>query len=253
MKGMHFIYEGVNSLFRFINHKFLNHDVLTGIPYYVPQWLGGLQMDPGPNPEKMITLIQRKQAFNILKKIKKQPVLHPNRFVQCKLDFLVNDIVKRSTPPGFNQRVIESYIFNDKGEVIGTTVHHSEIKPVKTILNEVGECLNLEQENLLLYNNLIEQVWRNVGIESTFIQSGKTVLCEADKLFWRKFNKNKRLWLNSYESSQNLPPIPWELIWHQSRNVYQPAVFHERYPTSCVRWQADPLFGEDIPLIMGVC
>jgi hypothetical protein len=215
MKGLHFIYSELNTLFRYMNNTFLLDKTLTQIPYYVPEWLGALGLDPGPDPEKQITFLQRQQSFIILKKIKKEVVVHPSRLVQCKLDFFVNDMVQR--------------LFNN-GNVPRVSTRH--------ILDEFGEIRDLEKDNLDIYNEFIEQIWRNLDTNLVYEKANAVLEKQADKLFWQKFYKNKHLWSKSEVKFRcilpkfNVPepqPIPWERLWHQPQDDYLPLVFREDF------------------------
>jgi hypothetical protein len=206
-KGLDFLYDEVNSLFRYLNSSFLLDETLTCVPYYIPEWLGGLGMYPGPQPKTKITFRQRQVAFDILMKINKEPVLHPSRLVQCKLDLLVNDVIKR--------------LFKNGNVPILKTRH---------IIDQYGVSRDLEKDNTEAYNELLEQIWRKNLTDSSFEKVNEKLEKAAEALFWKKFYRNKTMWSRKFSKLPTTSrPIMWERLWHQPQDEYLPVVYRSEF------------------------
>jgi len=211
--GFDIIYDDLDYLFKGYHKKFLDHELLNGIPYYIPKWLGGLGLNPGPNYQQKISDTHRRAAsviFSQFDDIKKRPKSIADPKV-CYID----DIITRSV-----RKELE--------------LCHAPLEvPFQSIEDQSGNLKNLKEENLIVYNKLVEQVWKSEWASEFFAIRKKkkdaTTFQEKSKLeMIRKMHFNQKLWISAHAVALNtfVKPLPYHKLWHQKFERYWP-LFYE--------------------------
>jgi hypothetical protein len=207
VKGLDFIYNEVDLIFKYTQHHLLTDHRLDGIPYYVPQWLGGLGMDPGSKPETKVTINHRQVAYSIYKNIKEEPVLRINPGKNCTLNDLVNETFKNILGRK-----------NISRQVAQTTT--SEF-----MIDQEGRFRNFEEENQAIYNKILELLWKNNPLAYFFSEPSVVLENAASRLAWRRLNKTQSLWKIAYTKVHSRSKVlPWHKLWHQTKIESYPVV-----------------------------
>jgi hypothetical protein len=215
LMGLHSIYEEVDHLFIHEQRSKLESKRLLGIPHYIPAWLGGLGLDPGPRPNIKITDAHRVMASIIYSNIEAEPLGRVSKVKNCKLNDLVNETFKNAL---------------------------NRVKPIPlkettstTLIDEENRTRDLDKENQYIYNSILELLWRNCMVDDFFISPTEEGELEGNKLAWRKLNRTQRLWKNAYtqlifDKNNDIiiycksQLLPWHKLWHQKQQNAFPVV-----------------------------
>jgi hypothetical protein len=214
-------YKGLDFLFKKFNARHLKSDVLMGIPYYIPEWLGGLGMDPGPDYQLMISDRQRQQALYIFQNMASSKPIK----VSGLHESLLNELVEK-----FYRQFLPMKELTYKYHVLETE------ESVPTFL---------EQENRDVYNHLLEHFWRSKAIyellqgkefneedqfDPILVESfrkkfgtGQPVeaICDVNfstlcaKKVRKQFKTNSLIWLTAFEKAAYTEKMFWHKLWHQ--------------------------------------
>jgi hypothetical protein len=255
VRDLDFAYEFLDSEFKIYNSKSLNGRELCGIPYYIPKWLGGLGLNPGPRFFEKIKPIQRKQAKIIFQEYNQKKIAKISSEKTCLLDTRISEME------------------DELSRTLGIDfVEHS----YTNIELQNGDILDLEKENQKVYTDAVELLWRNMhmlDLKTDLCDESGNPLCTGwdDPMFqkWQqtitpenwtnntfhsfkskaKIRKsllnNSKIWLSAYARVQNseVEPLPWYKIWHERKRGLLPIVRKD-----CVRD-----FMESQKLLMSEC
>jgi hypothetical protein len=241
--GLDPIYNQLDFLFKRFNHKNLTSKSLTGIPYYIPKWLGGLGMDPGPDFVKMIDKRQRQQAYYIYSKLKD---VKPTSVAGLKESLL-------------DELITKYYKFSFKKHQIEADFEY----PFHTLETEEQEDVELITENLRVSIDLLEHFWRTKSLrdllqgkefnmddqfdpekvelykkrfhikeiteaeilqdENVLLDSTRACLAVDDmnigalseKRVREAYRHNSRIWLAAFRNANYSENMYWHKLWHQ--------------------------------------
>jgi len=210
-KGFSFFYDDLDYLFKSYHNKYLLSKELAGIPFYIPFWLGGLGLDPGPDFEKKITLDQLKCAREIYQNMNKKNK-RPQSVCLSKT-CLIDDIISKYT--------------NKYAKELDLTL---EIPDFQTLISQDEDVnYNLLMENQKVYSSLVEYVWRDKPLSEFFTIIDDNFISVSARLSIRKLMKNQKLWLNAYNKSKHvdMKPLEWYKLWHQKQNKVLPLVLED--------------------------
>jgi hypothetical protein len=134
------LYESLSDLFIFLNNDLLKDKLLESIQWYLPKWLGGLGMSPGPIPEKKYSSLDVKIMGEIFRNFE----YYNPKVITLDVDFdLHNSLMKGLRGMGIS----------------------SVISPVNyRYLTHEGVIYDLEEENMKIYNEL-KYLWFRETIE----------------------------------------------------------------------------------------
>jgi hypothetical protein len=220
----HHFYKELDFLFKRYNSDLLSDLQLTGIPYYVPKWLGGLGLDPGSKPWEKISLSQQRSASVVLKNYhdRRPAVVSQNK--TC----LVHDEVNK---------------------LLDEIRSSAELEPVhfRKLELSTGEVVDLKVENQKVYNDLVEHIWRTRDVEtlktdleegflevdaevkSLEIEFSRQILSRTEKQILlsrrkikRALSKNRKIWMSAYELSfePGQTALPFYKMWHVNRELF---------------------------------
>jgi hypothetical protein len=222
----HHFYKELDFLFKRYNKDLLDDVQLTGIPYYVPKWLGGLGLDPGAEPWDKISLTQRKCASIIYSEIR--------------------EMGKRPQHVSINKTCL---VHDEVLEILDEIKASAGLEPVRhqKLELETGEIVDLESENAAVYTDLVEHVWRHAQIDATIktdrdesildcdslvdsleVEFSRQIMTKSDlqiclskRKIKRALRKNRYLWMSAYERHFNLSStINWHKIWSTPRKWF---------------------------------
>jgi len=201
LRGFDVYYSELDYLFRRYHNKYLMADLLRGIPYYIPYWLGGLGLDPGPNPGSQITWIQRQQAKIIYKEIEK-PKMRPVSVCLSKT-CLIDDLITKATTEWCKEFDVPYNIPNFQ----------------KLELEDGYSMLDLEKSNRDVYGDLVEYIWRTRPLDQFFSELDDNFVEVSNKLARNKILKNGDIWRNAFDRviKENSSPLQWYKTWHQKQ------------------------------------
>jgi hypothetical protein len=207
--GFDSIFDELDYLFRGYHRTFLESDLLRGVPFYIPKWLGGLGLNPGPRYYERIPEIHRKGASVLFSKyddIKKRPKAIVDAKT-CMIDDLITKNVK-DTLEHYNAPI---------------EVHHQDLE------GPDGIIYDLKHENIKVYNLLVEEVWRTEWEQTFFVQhknkkSASAFKKESEKLVAKKLRHNSKLWTDAHAVALNthVQPLPFHKLWHRKFDSYWP-------------------------------
>jgi len=218
-----FLHGELDFLFKRCNKDLLQDKRLTGIPYYIPKWLGGLGMKPGLNIKDFISNTERRQAYIILGEGNK------TRFVGNARTCLVHEKVNE---------ILETLA--DSVD-LGKTTHRA------LELNN-GDVVSLEKENQRVYTMLVERVWKSASVvdlktdidEEIFAvpewvsKKDSQSVCDKSSLqllinrrqIYSRLNKNSHVWTSAFDRAQSkqIPVLPWWQLWNRPKGPIFPVV-----------------------------
>jgi len=261
VKGLDFCYDSLDYLFRGHNIDLLGLEELNGVPYYVPKWLGGLGLDPGPRYMEKVSDFHRQCASVIFRDfVEKTPELI-NLNKTCLMDDHIS-IMEKALAKELDVPFIEI--------------------PYQDLELESGlETVSLKEENQEAYVALVEVLWRNLHLIDlkTDLEDkhGNPLIVECrptgytdkqmrhlanqydeytssdfftmsshfsdylnQKRLRRKFNYNGKLWRKAcgeVNNREDIQPLPWYKLWHQKQRSFLPLVIR-----SAVRDQREVAF-----------
>lgn len=79
-------YDDLDYLFRFYHNRHLRNQALEGLPFYIPQWLGGLGMSAGPKYYEKIKYQHLQAAEMIFRSFKQKSVKKVHAVPNCLID-----------------------------------------------------------------------------------------------------------------------------------------------------------------------
>lgn len=156
-----YIYEPLDYLFKYYHNSVLLDDTLKNIPYYIPEWLGGIGLNPGPNPEERITVDELKCARWIYQNYKKLKLKSMVLSKTCLIDNLINKHISKL----FNENNIDESI--DSFEMLETQEENYR---------------SLESENQSVYTMMVEYVWRTLSLEAYFKTTDNSFIRAQDRI-----------------------------------------------------------------------
>ena len=207
------IYSELDYLFKGYHQDILKNNLLRGIPFYVPKWLGGLGLNPGPDFTRTISEVHRKGAsviFSQYENFKKRP----QSIVDAKT-CMIDDLITKN----MRQEL--------KRQGAPEEVHHSKLEAPN------GKIYDLEKENRIVYTKLVEEVWRTEWEEEFFVQHKNKKESESfkklsEKIVARKLQHNSKLWTSAHAKALNDPyvvPLPYHKLWHRKFDSYWPVYY----------------------------
>jgi hypothetical protein len=206
IKGFEFIYDDLMYLFKHYHNKYLLSEHLDGIPYHIPQWLGGLGLAVGYDPAKQINDSQLKAARVMYQEYSK---LKPNKYgttAMCLFDELVNrrqDFLMSQADICKEERKVD----------------------FQTLETEGGSRVDLLDENQKVYTDTIEYYWRTFTLPQFFNQADASYLDLMEKAASKKLYRNSALWKSCFQLGRGVTePLQWYKLWHQPQNDLRPIV-----------------------------
>jgi hypothetical protein len=236
MFGLDDKYELINKLYIQLNWAKLSNSNMSGIQWYIPEWLGGLGLYPGPHPEKVISEEQLKQAYLVYKNVGLSTDLSPNglgMLETCTVHKLINSI----TDEFFDRFNGSSSSDSEEGF---TTLETQELKRV-----------NLEEEYRKVYREVLEVVWRNTDYfelfpaKTTDEVNGKTIIINdpnfiqrSKQLFYKKMRRNGELYRNAYRQAceEDVKCMKWHKLWKSSIKKKIPIALRDQKCESVVTY-----------------
>jgi len=212
IRGFEPWHHELDYLFRFYHNKYLLSSDLSGVPYYIPQWLGGLGLHPSNKPHELITDQQRRQARYIYQNLNKLRVESMCLSKTCLIDKIINDElssmckdfgINKEIPPFQILETLEEYQFGPDQE-------------------SVCQKLNLKEENQKVYSLRVEDIWRSKPLEGFFNSIDDDFIEIQNHIASRKLENNRKIWLKC--QWVNCKPLKWYKMWHQKQNVVLPVV-----------------------------
>ena len=193
-------YNELDHLFKHYHNQYLLSDKISGLPYYVPYWLGGLGLDPGPDFATKISSDQLKCCSWIYKNYEK---LHINS-LSCDDDCIIDEVVGQLTKRMLKEEGVPS-----------------DLIPFSTLVDEFGVSWNIEEENDAAYTKIVEHVWRTKEFLEFFQVQDQSSILLRKKIRMRKLNSNKKIWQDAYhlvlKSPMKIKEIKWTKLWHEKR------------------------------------
>jgi hypothetical protein len=205
IRGFEPFFNELDFLFKNYHNKYLLSPHLNGIPYYIPFWLGGLGMSPGYQPEKLISVEQRQICSWIYQSYDK---LKP-KSICLEKTCLINSIIERCL-----QGLCKRFDIPD-------------IHPFQNLEGESLEEYNFEYENTVVYNHLIEKVWRSSPIQEFFVEISDNFVRQSARIGAKKLYHNADIWkrgFNFISKSADYKVLNWHKIWHQKQTGVKPIV-----------------------------
>jgi hypothetical protein len=206
VKGFDLFYDELDHLFKFYHNKYLMKPELHGIPYYIPFWLGGLGLNPGPDPTRKISPEQRKICSYIFQRYDKLKIQSVCLAKTC----LINSTIERCLENEMKLHKIE------------------DIPAFTKLEGQDLEQYDLEESNRKVYNDLLEKVWRNLDIDQFFNEINKDFLRQSEKTGAKKLFHNADVWKRGYDKISKKPEkyreLEWYKIWHQKQIGFKPIV-----------------------------
>jgi hypothetical protein len=241
VRGLDFAYDDLDYLFRGHNAKSLESDMLSGIPFYLPKWIGALGLNPGPKFWEKIPEEHLRAASVIFQTYNENKPKSVSLLKSCLLDEEINT----------KQKAI--------AQALGVELMEY---PFKSIQHENGlNITTLEHENQEVYTDMVEKLWRDLPVpeikfdvrlrdpcdkrleiyaNSDEIEDIVTscanhlddfdetdIFLKAQQLKLKKALKhNGKLWRNAHGKILNcdVKPLPWYKLWHQKQCGYLPIV-----------------------------
>jgi len=223
------LYDTVHSLFRYHNNDVLMSPELTGIPYFVPRWLGGLGLRPGRDFQRQIPPVQRRQASEIFSQYNTDRPKMIGDLKTCLLDPTI-------------QKTFKAICL--RHNVVCETLEYTSL-----LLENDDREVHLEDENLKVYNELMEYHWRNLPVWDlkTDLEDDDGVIGEIpewigekegltrsdlqellnERNIRRKIRHNAKLWIRAL-SHQTHRELSWEKLWTQQFKRQLPIVLKDR-------------------------
>lgn len=199
VKGFDGYFSDLDYLFKFYNNKYLLSPYLKGIPYYVPQWLGGIGLKPNPNPTLSVSDFQRSSAKIIFQNFNNSKHSQPKSIgleKSCLLDLLFHRFVDKHLDLSREQQDL----------------------PFSLIEREDGKStLDLVKANQEVYSMMIEYLWRSLPLDQFFKELGEDFVASSAKEASRKLYHNQKLWIKAYQEFQTLGGdcLEWFRLWHK--------------------------------------
>jgi hypothetical protein len=206
VKDFDFLWKDLDHLFKYYHNKYLLDPMLKGIPYYIPHWLGGLGLDPGPNYIEIITETQLKCAkwiYQHFEEIKPKSICLSKT---CLIDSLINKAMSK----WLKNAAINEYIDN-----------------FMDLEKENGQIVNLEEENQKVYSDMVEYLWRTRKIDDFFKEMTDNFAEVNRKQTVSKIYYNQKIWqmgFNYVNKQTSYKTLEWFKLWHQKQSRVKPIV-----------------------------
>jgi len=223
VKGFDAFYSELDYLFKFYHNKILLSKHLEGLPYYIPFWLGGLGLDPGPQVEINISETQRKCAkmiFQNMNSLKTKP-----KSICLEKTCLINNLYEKAANKWCHEFDVDQ-----------------EIPNFQRLETEDGlHTLDLKKANMDVYASMVEYIWRSKPLNEFFTELDDDFIEVSNKLASKKLFHNQKLWKNAFLKvlAVETDPLKWYKIWHQKQNRVLPIIpfdaVREQYVRSCQR------------------
>jgi hypothetical protein len=203
IKGFEPFFTELDYLFKYYHNKYLLSEHLIGVPYYIPQWMGGLGLSVGNQPEDQISRHQLQMAKWIYQnKIEKVSSIGLSK--TCLIDTLI------------------------KTEIDSLLKLH-EVPPIanfQELETEESERILIEEENQKCYNEAVEYIWRTKELDQFFITIDDDFIKLSSKLAMRKLETNRKIWQQAHRvvEDSDYPQLEWFRIWHQRQNKVKPII-----------------------------
>jgi len=208
VRGFEFMRDELMFLFRHYHNKYLQSPELSGIPYYIPAWLGGLGLAVGFEPQKLIPDLQLKAASIVFRNYME---LKPKNMATDKL-CIFDELVNRR----------QDFLMSQAG------MNRDERKVNFQVLEtEGGSKVDLEIENQRVYTDTIEYFWRTFTLPMFFNNADADYLAIAERASRKRLYHNSTLWKATYHQAMNRPevkPLEWYKLWHQSFKDIRPII-----------------------------
>jgi len=237
--GLDFAYEDLDYLFRGYNSHYLESDILSGIPFYIPQWLAGLGLNPGPRYMDKIPEAHLRAASVIYQAYEDRRPKSLSLLKSCLMD---DEVAKK-------QKALARIYKVDLVEVPFTVLEHE---------NGLDNTLLL-RENQDVYCDMVEMLWRNLPTHKIKYDLKTTDPCDKrlpdvyvneldieascanhlgdfdetdvflkaqQQILKKNIKFNGKLWRDAHGKISNteVKPIPWFKLWHQKQQGYLPIV-----------------------------
>jgi hypothetical protein len=242
VKGLDFAYDDLDYLFRGHNAQSLESEILSGIPFYLPKWLGALGLNPGPRYWEKIPEAHLKAASVIFQTYEEKRPQSLTLLKSCLLDDEINKKQK------------------DIAKTFGLVLCEF---PFSVIQHENGlDSSCLEHENQEVYCDMVEKLWRDLPVPkikfdvktsdpgdkrlpdvyyNEFEMEDMVTSCtnrlddfdetdifiKAQQLKLKKALRfNGKLWRDAHGKASNtlVKPLPWYKLWHQKQCGFLPIV-----------------------------
>jgi hypothetical protein len=224
-KGFDFAYDDLNRLYIQYNYKHLTADNLVGVQWFLPSWLGGLGLYPGPDPSQNISEVQLKCAKMIADEYSGD--LSPEKLgalETCNIHKMI-------------QKEIDKYFDEHLTQTSSETSEDFEI-----LFSQEDTKLILIEEYQQIYKEILETIWRNTPFLELFngflaVNDDEEAMQEdylldqdfrnhARKIVLRKLTKNGRIFLDAKfkilrNSEKLFESMKWHKLWYvkQQRNI----------------------------------
>jgi hypothetical protein len=228
VKGFDFLHKELTQLFMSYHKVPLKSELLQGIPYFVPQWLGGLGLNPGPEPKNYITENHRKCASIIYRSLatKRPRPIHDAK--AC----LLHNFVQRSYDDFFTLKKGNNTVTSGMLARINENIIVKPLNPkyTKALFHDESE-IDLERATQECYSRFIESTWRNTNLADFFLNtSDKSFARASEKAQKRAISYNSSLWRQAFNRIQKggtYEPLPWYRLWHQKQFSLMPFVLKD--------------------------
>jgi hypothetical protein len=202
-------YNDLDFLFKFYHNKYLMHQSLSGLPYYIPQWLGGLGLTPGPEYYEKIKYQHLQAAELIYRNFSKKKVVKLHDVPNCEIDLEIQRLFRRK----LRELGIDEQMPFEVAEDFEARQH---------ILSEDGQTI---------YSLMVTEIWRNREVKSYFKDpSSQDFELQSTRELSRSLHKNGDLWKQAHRRVQKNPfgPIlPFYKLWTQPTVKLEPIVFSQ--------------------------
>jgi len=231
MVGMEFCYRELDFLFKRANRDLLQDAILSGVPYYIPKWLGGLGLDPGPRPDLQISHTQRVQASILLADWEeKQP-----KAVTNSITCLLHEKVQEQQLALLKEADIS---LADNSFLLLETEH--------------GHKVDLIRENQRVYTVLAERAWKTMfcqdlktdledemlevtpQVERLEVELSRSIVSKSEfqkalneKRIKSRLRHNAKLWRSAFDQvleRRGAHALPWIKLWHRKQPKILPLI-----------------------------
>jgi len=210
VKGFDALYEELDFLFKFYHNKYLLSEELKYIPYYVPNWLGGLGLDPGPDFTSKVSINQLQCAHFIYQHYE---LMNPSSMSLTKT-CLIDSLINKQLGKWFHDFAIKE------------TIHDFQ-----TLVNQNDQPLDLQLENQAVYSDLVEYLWRTRNLNQFFTIIDDNFVKVQEKMAKQNLIKNKTIWQRAFSyvrTNQDYKPLKWYKLWHNKQPKVKPVVAMDR-------------------------
>jgi hypothetical protein len=198
IKGFEPFFTELDYLFKFYHNKYLLSDMLQGVPYYIPFWLGGLGLSVGHEPEQLISPVQRQICTALYRQYEKLKPRSVCLEKTCMIHKLVGDW--------------QAMVSKELG-----------VEPIDTFSKLETEdglyYVDIQHENQRVYAEAVEYIWRTKPLDSFFKELTDDFVKVSNNISSRKLLHNQKIWKSLYGmvTKVKVEELPWYKIWHQKQ------------------------------------